>query len=40
MYDTVRGKISIPWKTDIRENPPEGWEVKQGMFEDEDGKPQ
>lgn len=40
MYDTIRGKIRVPWISDLRENPPEGWEVKQGMFEDDDGKPQ
>ena len=40
MYDTIRGKIRVPWTNDLRENPPEGWDIKQGMFEDDDGKPQ
>lgn len=40
MYDTVRGKVRSFWKADLRENPPNGWEIKQGSYEDPEGKQQ
>jgi hypothetical protein len=38
MYDTVRGKVRSFWRKDLKESPPLGWEIKQGSYEDAEGK--
>ena len=37
MFDTIRGKLSMPWIKGIEIQPPEGWEIRTGTVEDKEG---
>ena len=37
MIDTVRGRVARPWLKGILENPPEGWEIREGSIMDHEG---
>jgi len=38
MIDTVRGKVARPWHRDLMENPPKGWDIRQGTIMNKEGE--